>query len=397
MAQQSSSGHHQGGTAGGLADAPEQFGRPASTIDFRILGPLEIVVDGLVRQMPGGKPKAVLAVLLINRNRVVPSAAIADAIWDGNPPPTYPAILQVYISTLRRSLRAAGIDTGAVVATQAPGYRLLLDDRCVDYGRFSTGVTAGDELLRARRYAPASETLGAALAEWTGDALADLRGLRFADDFAAAVDQERLAAVQGRIEADLARGMDSAVVGELTALTGRHPLREPFWIQLITALYRLGRQAEALDASRRIRELLSEELGVDPSPALQQLEHKILRQESLDPAPATGSSAMLKTVSDTAVVLSSGRLVLPGGQEYPVPSRGLRIGRMQDNDLVIENTKVSRYHAVVTPMGKGFAVNDLRSTNGITVGELRVLDSHVLRDGDVIGIGGVDLVFRLGE
>jgi pSer/pThr/pTyr-binding forkhead associated (FHA) protein len=157
-----------------------------------------------------------------------------------------------------------------------------------------------------------------------------------------------------------------------------------------------------LEASRRIRELLSEELGIDPSPALQDLERKILRQESVDPPPAdatlaNATPAMLQTVSDTAVVLSAGRLVLPTGEEYPVPSRGLRIGRMDDNDLVIENSKVSRYHAVVAPMGKGFAVNDLRSTNGITVGEQRVLDSHVLRDGDVIAIGGLEMVFRLGE
>lgn len=371
---------------------------PPSTVDFRILGPLEILVDGSARPMPGGKPKGVLAVLLINRNRVVPSAAIADSIWDGNSPDTYQAILQVYISTLRRSLRAAGIESQAVVTTQAPGYRMLVDDSCLDYGRFARGVAAGNELLRAQRYAEASATLGAALAEWTGSALADLQGLRFANDFAAAVDEERLVALQSRIEADLHRGLDSAVVGELTALTGRHPLREPFWIQLITALYRLGRQADALDASRRIRELLGDELGIDPSPALQQLEGRILRQESLDPAPPPAPSpAMQRTVSDTAVVLSRASVLLPSGKSFPVPSRGLRIGRMDDNDLVIEGSKVSRYHAVVAPLANGFAVNDLRSTNGILVGEDRVLDSHVLRDGDVIQIGGTRMTFRLEE
>ncbi|MGS0684142.1 BTAD domain-containing putative transcriptional regulator [Nakamurella sp. GG22] len=370
---------------------------PPSEVDFRILGPLEILVDGSAQPMPGGKPKGVLAVLLINRNRVVPSAAIADSIWDGNSPDTYQAILQVYISTLRRSLRAAGIESQAVVTTQAPGYRMLVDDSCLDYGRFTRGVAAGNELLRAQRYAEASATLGAALAEWTGSALADLQGLRFANDFAAAVDEERLVALQSRIEADLHRGLDSAVVGELTALTGRHPLREPFWIQLITALYRLGRQADALDASRRIRELLGDELGIDPSPALQQLEGRILRQESLDPAPPAPTPAMQRTVSDTAVVLSRASVLLPSGKSYPVPSRGLRIGRMDDNDMVIEGSKVSRYHAVVAPLPNGFAVNDLRSTNGILVGGDRVLDSHVLRDGDVIQIGGTRMTFRLEE
>ncbi len=369
---------------------------PPSTVGFRILGPLEILVDGAPQPIPGGKPKGVLAVLLINRNRVVPSAAIADSIWDGNTPDTYQAILQVYISTLRRSLRAAGIESPAVLTTQAPGYRLLVDESCLDYGRFARGVATGSELLRTQKYAEASAALGAALAEWTGPALADLQGLRFANDFAAAVEEERLVALQSRIEADLRRGLDSAIVGELTALTGRHPLREPFWIQLITALYRLGRQADALDAGRRIRELLGDELGIDPSPALQQLEGRILRQESLDSAPPP-SPAMQRTVSDTAVVLSRASVLLPSGKSYPVPSRGLRIGRMDDNDLVIEGSKVSRYHAVVAPLAYGFAVNDLRSTNGILVGEDRVLDSHVLRDGDVIQIGGVRMTFRLEE
>ena len=160
-------------------------------------------------------------------------------------------------------------------------------------------------MLRAERFAEASARYRAALAEWSGPALADLRGLRFADDFAVAVEEERLVALQSRIEADLACGMDSAVIGELTTLTGQHPLREPFWIQLITALYRLGRQADALDASRRIRQLLGDELGIDPSPPLRQLEQKILRQESLGVAPRPPSPAMQRTVSETAVVLSS--------------------------------------------------------------------------------------------
>ena len=218
--------------------------------------------------MPGGKPKGLLAVLLINRNRVVSADSIADAIWDGDSPASYLGILQVYMSTLRRSLRTAGADGQAVITTQAPGYKLSVDDACVDLGRFTRWVAAGNELLRAERFAEASARYRAALAEWSGPALADLRGLRFADDFAVAVEEERLVALQSRIEADLACGMDSAVIGELTTLTGQHPLREPFWIQLITALYRLGRQADALDASRRIRQLLGDELGIDPSPPL---------------------------------------------------------------------------------------------------------------------------------
>jgi len=105
---------------------------------------------------------------------------------------------------------------------------------------------------------------------------------------------------------------------------------------------------------------------------------------------------MQQTVSETAMVLSTAQVVLPTGQAIPVPARGLRIGRMDDNDLVIEGSKVSRYHAVVVELTNGFAVNDLRSTNGTLVNGERVLDSHFLRDGDVIRIGGTEMVFRLG-
>jgi hypothetical protein len=136
----------------------------------------------------------------------------------------------------------------------------------------------------------------------------------------------------------------------------------------------------------------AKQVGWMPTRALEQ---KILRQEPLGVAPPPPSPAMQRTVSETAVVLSTARLVLPTGQSVPIPGRGLRIGRMEDNDLVVEGVKVSRYHAVVVEMGGGFAVNDLRSTNGTLVGEQRVLDSHFLRSGDVIRIGGTDLIFEM--
>jgi pSer/pThr/pTyr-binding forkhead associated (FHA) protein len=218
--------------------------------------------------------------------------------------------------------------------------------------------------------------------------LADLRGFRFADDFAAAVEEERLVALQARIEADLGSGMESAVVGELVTLTAQYPLREPFWIQS-------GRQADALDAARRIRELLADELGIDPSPALRELESKVLRQDSLAPAPPATSPSMQRTVAETAVVLSRARVRLPSGESLPVPSRGLRVGRMDDNDLVVTGEKVSRYHAVVAETANGFTLTDLRSTNGTHVNDERVVDSHLLRDGDRIRIGGTELVFLL--
>ena len=363
------------------------------TLDVRVLGPLELRVDGGPMPLPGGKPRALLAALLVSRNRVVSSDSLADAIWDGDVPANFLATMQVHVSTLRRALRPLSEPGLLNVTTQSPGYRVAVDDALVDVGRFGRWVRAGNELLAAHRYVEAADRLRAALGEWTGPALADLRGLRFADDFAVAVEEERLVALQARIEADLACGMESAVVGELVTLTGQYPLREPFWIQLITALYRSGRQADALDAARRIRGLLGDELGIDPSPALRELEGKVLRQESLGRAEPAASPSMQRTVAETAIVLSSARVRLPSGESLPVPSRGLRLGRMDDNDLVIAGEKVSRYHAVVAETGNGFVVNDLRSTNGTHVNDERVVDTHLLRDGDRIRIGGTELVF----
>ncbi len=377
---------------------PPDPGDQARALDVRLLGPLELLVDGVPLPLPGGKPRALLASLLISRNRVVPADSLAEAIWDGDVPGSFLGTMQVHVSTLRRALRPLS-DAGLLtVVTQSPGYRVVVDDALVDQGRFGRWVRAGHELLAAQRYAEAAERLRAALGEWSGAALADLRGFRFAEDFATAVEEDRLVALQARIEADLASGNESAVIGELVALTGRYPLREPFWIQLITALYGAGRQADALEAARRIRQLLDDELGIDPSPALREIEQKVLRQELLGPvvaaAPADPSSHQ-RTVAETALTLSHARVRLPSGQTLPVPGRGLRLGRMEDNDLVVAGERVSRYHAVVAETANGFTVTDLRSTNGTQVNDERVVESHLLHDGDRIRVGGTEIVFLL--
>ena len=372
---------------------------PSAVVDFRVLGPLQVLLDGAPQPMAGVKPKAVLAVLLINRNRVVSSAGIAESIWNDDAPAAYSASLQVFMSTLRRTLRELAGTGNGVVTTESPGYRLSVHGECVDLGRFEKARALGNEHFAAQRFVDASAHYRAALAEWSGPALADLRGFRFAEEFATAVEEERLATLQARIDADLACGRDSAVIGELTTLTGQHPLREPFWAQLMTAYYRMGRQADALDASRRIRALLSDELGIDPSPALQDLERKILRQESLlQPAAGGGPSVdLLQTQAEDDDLLTAGWVQLPSGDVVSIPLRGLRIGRASDNDLVLEDRKVSRYHAMIVDTGNGFAVSDLRSTNGILVAGARVLDSRVLQVGDVIRVGATEMTFGLAS
>lgn len=392
-------------------------------VDLRVLGPLEVRCDGANVPLPGGKPRALLAVLTINRNRVVSSDGIADAVWDGDPPANFLASLQVFVSSLRKALRTSGAEAVVSLVTQAPGYRLQVDDTVVDAGRFARATLAGAELLRTERYAEAAARLRAGLAEWGGPALADLRGRRFADEYAAAVEEDRLLAVQARIDADLACDENAAVVGELRRLTAEHPLREPFWAQLVTALYRLGRQADALAALRTVRETLADELGIDPGAALRRLERIVLAQEPL-PAPAgrgrpqltaahlaaaggrpggTGLSttgvASAPTVAETALVRGDSRVVVltgpTAGSAVSVRPAGLRIGRMPDNDLVITGEKVSRHHAEVRSVDGGFQVLDLRSTNGVQVNGRRIDAEQELQDGDVLRVGGVEMRFEI--
>lgn len=381
---------------GGLTAVEPVSRLPAvvAAADFHILGPLQVLVDGEPRLLPGVKPKALLAMLLINRDRVISAGALAEALWNDDPPDAYSASLQVFVSKLRRSLRDAASRGDGVVTTASPGYRMSVNPMSVDWGRFERARANGDGHFGAGRFAEASACYNAALAEWSGPALADLRGYRFADEFAAAVDEERMGTLSARIDADLACGRDASVIAELRTLTANHPLREPFWVQLITAYYRQGRQADALDAARRIREILADELGIDPGPALQQLEQKILRQESLGEPAAPVTDELLRTQAELDNRPSAGRLVLASGRVVPVPANGLRIGRLTDNDLVIDNPKVSRHHAVIIDTGMGFAVSDLRSTNGVIVGSTRVVDSRMLQHGDQLRIGGECITFE---
>ena len=194
------------------------------------------------------------------------------------------------------------------------------------------------------------------------------------------------------------RGRAAAVIGELVALTSDHPLREPLWGQLISALYLSNRQAEALDACRRVRTVLAEELGIDPSPALVDLEQRVLRQEPVVP-DAVGQAermakAMNETVGEIPGAIRRGRLRLADGRAVGIPQHGLRIGRMTDNDLELDDPMVSRYHAQVLPSRAGILIRDLNSANGVFVGDELIEGGSLLRGGDRIRIGSTILVFE---
>jgi DNA-binding SARP family transcriptional activator len=241
-------------------------------VEFRVLGPVEAIVDGRPVPLPAAKPRALLAVLLLSRNRVVPVGELISELWGDEPPETATKGLQVYVSQLRKAI---GADR---VVTKPPGYFVHVEEGELDLDQFERLVREGRELL-ADDAASASEAFAQALGLWRGPALAEFATEPFARDAGARLEESRLAALEERIEADLALGRHARLVPELEELVGRHPLRERLRVQLMLALYRSGRQADALDLYRRTRETLIEELGIEPSSALQELERAILRHD----------------------------------------------------------------------------------------------------------------------
>lgn len=249
---------------------------------FRILGPLE--VDDGERPLDLGRPKqrALLALLLVHAGAVVSADKLADDLWAGEPPEDPAAALQVQVSRLRKVLGAAAVES------RKPGYRLAVEAGDVDAARF-------DALVAQARQAPPAEAvtlLDEALALWRGPALAEYAAEPWALPEAVRLEELRLTALEERAEAELALGRHADVVGQLRQLASANPLRERLWGQLMVALYRCGRQAEALRAYGDLRHQLGEELGIDPSPALQRLEEAVLLQApELDWAPPAEAGA----------------------------------------------------------------------------------------------------------
>jgi DNA-binding SARP family transcriptional activator len=252
-------------------------------MEFRLLGPLEVVEHDRSLALGGVKQRSLLAVLLLHANEVVSADRLIDELWGQTPPPTASKGVQVYVSRLRKQLGESRL------ATRSPGYILQVDASELDLGRF-------EQLLgEARRADPdsAAQKLRSALALWRGPALADLAYEPFAQSEIARLGELRWFALERRIDADLAGGRHAELVGELEALIAEHPLREHLRYQLMLALYRSSRQAEALDAYRQARRELSDELGLEPSEELRRLEQAILRQDAvLDLPQATPAPSL---------------------------------------------------------------------------------------------------------
>src|SRR5919197_1073160 len=243
-------------------------------MQFRLLGPLSVSVDGEPLALTGQKPRALLAALLLEANRVVSRDRLIDAVWGEEPPDTARNTLQVYVSQLRKLL------PDGVLETASHGYKLVVDREAVDLFEFVRLSEEGRNAVTAGDAAGAGETLRRALQLWDGATPADLPEAEMAR-----LEELRAAALEDRIDAELALGRHGQVVPELERLGNEHPLRERFRGQLMLALYRCGRQADALAVYQRTRRTLVDELGIEPSASLRKLEQAILAQDASLSAP----------------------------------------------------------------------------------------------------------------
>jgi DNA-binding SARP family transcriptional activator len=274
-------------------------------LEFRILGPLEVVGDGGPVTLGGPRQRATLAILLLRANRVVSIDRLADDLYAGAPPVTAVTQVQRQISDLRKALGAE-----SVIETRAPGYVIHVAPGSLDLARFEQGASEAARSLERGDAREASDLLRDALALWRGAPLADLAYETFAQVAIGRLEEIRLAALEQRIEAELALGRHAELIGELAALVDEHPLRESLSAQLMLALYRSGRQAESLDIYRKTREALVGRFGIEPTPELRGLERAILTQ---DPSLTAGRTSADRT--GPATKPTGAVLVLPSHED----------------------------------------------------------------------------------
>jgi DNA-binding SARP family transcriptional activator len=245
----------------------------ASRWKVRALGPIEVADGDRVLEIGGGRQQALFVILLLRRGEAVPGQSLIDELWGETPPPGAAKTLQVYVSRLRSVVGAE------LVVRRGGGYALQLESGAVDIDAFERLLARGRELLEREDAKSAAEALRDALRLWRGPPLAEVASERFAQAEIARVSELHLACLEERIDADLALGRSQKLVPELSGLVRQHPRRERLRGQLMLAMYRTGRQEEALEVYRDARTTLVDELGLEPGPELQALERAILNQD----------------------------------------------------------------------------------------------------------------------
>jgi DNA-binding SARP family transcriptional activator/DNA-binding beta-propeller fold protein YncE len=370
-------------------------------MEFRVLGPLEVVGDDGPLSLGGSKERAVLAFLLLHRGEEVSRDRLVDALWGERPPPTVTTSLQVRISRLRRVLGEG------VVATRGSGYAVELEPGQLDLERFERLVARGRELLASGDAAEAAEALRAAGALWRGPPLADFAQESWAQNEIARLDELYLAGVEERIEAELALGQEHALAPELEALVRQHPLRERLRGQLMVALYRSGRQAEALNVYRDFRRTLRDDLGLAPGPRLQQLEREILNQDPALAPPrqrpsfaAPRSSGIMLLLGGILVVIAATVAAIVaatrGSAEVAVARNSLAVLDAKNGDLIADVPLASAPAAVAAGFGSIWVAGDDRTLTRIDPGERRIRKTIGLPHAPIDVAAGSGAVWILG-
>ena len=355
---------------GPVTDNPAEPMKDTETqaLDIKLLGTLEVWRDGAPVALGAGRQRALLAVLALRSNQMVPSEWLIEELWEGRPPPTAAKALQNLIAQLRRAL---GQDE-PVLITGPQGYELRLAPEAVDARRFER-VTAESLALVESDPSTAGRRLREALALWRGEPLADFAYSGFAQSEIARLQELRLSALEGRIDADLACGRDTELVPEAEALVAAHPLRERLRGQLMLALYRSGRQADALDEYREARTLLRDELGLEPGPELKQLEQAILAQDrSLGPAPklpprahrrsARRAWVLLGAAAAAAAAVGVGAVALAARDGAPtvVPDSLVKIDSLTNE--IVDVVPVGREPGAVVVAGRYVVVSSAKDS-----------------------------------
>jgi DNA-binding SARP family transcriptional activator len=308
-----------------LSKASRCYG-PDVAIDYRVLGPLEAFDDGRQLSLGGPKQRAMLASLLLRATEVVPVGRLIDDLWGDDPPESAANIIQGYVSGLRHVIGREAI------ATRGRGYLLHVEPSNLDLRRFERLVDEGGYALANGRPLEAVEAFSKALSLWRGPPFADISDEPFVVVAAGRLDELRLAALEKRIDADLACGRHGDVAAELATLVEEYPFRERFRAQHMLALYRSERQTDALASYQAARAKLAEELGIDPSPALQSLEKSILDHHSSLDLSVSGGERLPELSEPRRVVLVA---VLDGSRLPTMLDLGAALVRDERFELVI--------------------------------------------------------------
>lgn len=249
-------------------------------MQFSVLGSTEVTAGGVQLELGGVKQRAILGYLVLHANKVVPTSQILQAMWEGNPPPTARKMVQNAVSGIRRMLASHPGPNAPTLHTHAPGYQLRVDTNIVDLFRFRVLVREGRAAITDGMPGHGVELLRDALSLWRGRALADLVETGIGWSELAAIEDERLSALEDRLDAELTCGRHREITPELEVLTATEPLRERLCLQFMLALYRSGRQADALRVYRRTREALIDGLGLEPGRELRELQQRILEHDA---------------------------------------------------------------------------------------------------------------------